>query len=1373
MQKRIQETMQYRRDMERRRLELKEDGKREWEVLADPETGDSFYWNHITRKRRDDMPTSLDKFGDLQRLESLVINAGDLQSLPLSLFKRAHPIRKIEIQGNRLQSVPDGIWRCVSLQSLRLPGNKLKLLPDTLGRVLTLTELDVTGNSIVKLPRSLGDCAALKKLFISHNRLRDIPPTLCRCRKIESLVLSHNPFQKCADMVETVEKLGIPGFLKHCRERYAREKRGLPPDGNLMVSHGVNDSLSQKDIRQRQSLMAEIQVSLETRKLYWFWNALPALNNNILSCDHLTDLRLVGNKIERLPDGLSVLRSLKILVVHSNQITSIGDKALRGANGSLTTLDVSMNKLQALPDKMVRLRKLKHLRLKSNQIPSLPKDIGKIRKLETLDLGMNRLQSLPASFCDLVNLTFLDLQRNQLENGALPEDLSALRELKSLNLTHNRFTKLPFCVGGLLALVELKMASNLVAEIPESLSRGALCTTLETMWLPNNKLQTVPLSLAKLEGLKSVMLDGNPLISPPVDIAQGGHYVVRKYILERQRRMTTLFGMLRGTIRRENDKNPPVTEARARRNLEKARRMVEGVGEEEDEDVKEAERGENAPDTEGGGGGGGESKSGGGESKRVERGSGVLIGEDGEEALSEAEKEEKEADGNHSWMIGIRFVSASGLKKADFFGKSDPYVEFSVNDVVIGQSKTIKKTLNPKWDERKEFVIHSDTPLSFLSPPTNVRLVFEIFDWDLVGDDDPLGRITIEGAELLDFVHDRDIAAIGLPRPLLERDGKPSKGKLTIAVTEIRPATLEEHKEAARLKAEAEAARLAANNSLWGRLTGAGKNNNAGDDDAGRGAHGTIPFEIEEANVFPKCNGALIGAGNGYLLTEDLKAFDDRVDLFINGDFERDSPDKNSEAIYEWILKLRKDRAHETLGTVLKIILKALQRLNKTERRRRWYEDDEVIFEGVKRAFGRDRSKVKCFQFTLRALFDGRNEKRPILSLIEGGSVEQLEGDWEIGYKLDRVHVHKGVPAPSKANTLLFDEVLVLAALRSCVGPYGRYAAVEPLVTECHCDVVHPNLDDEEREHTVGDSGVMAITMFSYEEAARWQNEEQDIALYGTLAKKEVKHWTTKQKSGKKALKSRVRSLKKEVNAEIKKLKADMTELEQDKKAKTLDYKLIKSRAQKFDRDPTAVETHGFSGRKNKDRILGEAKQAKQASAQAVKDAQEKRDVLRKRKKQKKKVWNTDALKAMQRERAEESRIKIVEEGRVDAMKRGLRRPWDGEDGKNYMVWLRERRGEAEDSESESDEDESFDSIDEWSDEGEDELDVDLNAGAPALSRSESQMSPPAAAGGSDFSFGGFLQGRGGSGGGGAQSPEQEEEDPDLAGISDSDEEEV
>ena len=71
-----------------------------------------------------------------------------------------------------------------------------------------------------------------------------------------------------------------------------------------------------------------------------------------------------------------------------------------------------------------------------------------------------------------------------------------------------------------------------------------------------------------------------------------------------------------------------------------------------------------------------------------------------------------------------------------------------------------------------------------------------------------------------------------------------------------------------------------------------------------------------------------------------------------------------------------------------------------------------------------------------------------------------------------------------------------------------------------------------------------------------------------------------------------------------------------------------------------------------------------------------------------------------------------------------------------------------------------------WSDEDSNELDVELNPGSPTLSRSESQASPQPP----DFSFGGFLQGAMQRRRGGARSPEQEE-NPEIAGISDSDEE--
>ena len=47
----------------------------------------------------------------------------------------------------------------------------------------------------------------------------------------------------------------------------------------------------------------------------------------------------------------------------------------------------------------------------------------------------------------------------------------------------------------------------------------------------------------------------------------------------------------------------------------------------------------------------------------------------------------------------LRIVKATGLKKADLFGASDPRAEVYVNDVCVYETLTIKKNLNPIWTD--------------------------------------------------------------------------------------------------------------------------------------------------------------------------------------------------------------------------------------------------------------------------------------------------------------------------------------------------------------------------------------------------------------------------------------------------------------------------------------------------------------------------------------------------------------------------------------------------------------------------------------------------------------------------------------------------
>eukprot|EP01156_Anaeramoeba_ignava_P002757 Anaeramoba_ignava/a219449_53.p1 GENE.a219449_53~~a219449_53.p1 ORF type:complete len:533 (+),score=174.37 a219449_53:6-1604(+) len=89
--------------------------------------------------------------------------------------------------------------------------------------------------------------------------------------------------------------------------------------------------------------------------------------------------------------------------------------------------------------------------------------------------------------------------------------------------------------------------------------------------------------------------------------------------------------------------------------------------------------------------------------------------------------------------IFITVIEAKNLLSADSNGKSDPYCK-----VFYGKkkqkTKTIKKTLDPVWNEK----------LKFEKMKLDSDLEFEVYDWDRFGGDDPLGKTKISVRELVE-----------------------------------------------------------------------------------------------------------------------------------------------------------------------------------------------------------------------------------------------------------------------------------------------------------------------------------------------------------------------------------------------------------------------------------------------------------------------------------------------------------------------------------------------------------------------------------------------------------------------------------------------
>ncbi|KAJ2707464.1 Tricalbin-2 [Coemansia spiralis] len=107
--------------------------------------------------------------------------------------------------------------------------------------------------------------------------------------------------------------------------------------------------------------------------------------------------------------------------------------------------------------------------------------------------------------------------------------------------------------------------------------------------------------------------------------------------------------------------------------------------------------------------------------------------------------------------IRMRIKSATNLPAADKSGTSDPYVVALVDGVKVWEGETIKKTLNPRWNEQGELGIRQRA---------KTVLTLEIYDWNQFQSHTLLGTVTLPLKDLpIDEVVDKSY-------PLASSNGK-------------------------------------------------------------------------------------------------------------------------------------------------------------------------------------------------------------------------------------------------------------------------------------------------------------------------------------------------------------------------------------------------------------------------------------------------------------------------------------------------------------------------------------------------------------------------------------------------------------------------
>mmetsp|Transcript_12618 Transcript_12618/g.25803 ORF Transcript_12618/g.25803 Transcript_12618/m.25803 type:complete len:315 (-) Transcript_12618:86-1030(-) len=200
---------------------------------------------------------------------------------------------------------------------------------------------------------------------------------------------------------------------------------------------------------------------------------------------------------------------------------------------------VSKSVVQA---KLRNAHKLGVLSLTEHKLTVVPLQIFEISMLKTLDLSFNEIREFPSSdYCSsLPNLKTLNLSNNRLYKGSLP-NLTCLQNLQNLNLSDNNIgqesgqkpktkkitkTATPASAHTLLSLPPLptslktlNLAKNSLNSIPP---QALALPNLTSLTLSNNSIASIPTSMSSLSSLKNLYLDENSLTSlPPSLFAEG------------------------------------------------------------------------------------------------------------------------------------------------------------------------------------------------------------------------------------------------------------------------------------------------------------------------------------------------------------------------------------------------------------------------------------------------------------------------------------------------------------------------------------------------------------------------------------------------------------------------------------------------------------------------------------------------------------------------------------------------------------------------------------------------------------------------------------------------------------------------------------
>ncbi len=116
-------------------------------------------------------------------------------------------VYRLDLSGQKLKEVPDGVFQLMNLNALDLSNNKLKALPDRLQELKHMQEFRASRNKLTEAPKSLCRFIHLKRLDLSRNALTGLPKCVGAFHELVSLDLWDNDLAEFPEEMANMQAL--------------------------------------------------------------------------------------------------------------------------------------------------------------------------------------------------------------------------------------------------------------------------------------------------------------------------------------------------------------------------------------------------------------------------------------------------------------------------------------------------------------------------------------------------------------------------------------------------------------------------------------------------------------------------------------------------------------------------------------------------------------------------------------------------------------------------------------------------------------------------------------------------------------------------------------------------------------------------------------------------------------------------------------------------------------------------------------------------------------------------------------------------------------------------------------------------------------